>query len=76
MIRFGIKITTNGIDPRWISIGTGNTPDIQHAHLYTTEDLALAKIKSEKKAHHQWEQYTGNTLQYEVVKFNVESIDQ
>lgn len=72
MIRYGIQIKTDGTDLRWISIGTGVTRDIQHAHLYTTKELAQAKIKSEIKAHEAWTRHSGRKLDYEVIEFTVE----
>ncbi len=72
MIRYGIQKETDG-EITWIAIGTGATDDVQYAHLYTTEELALAKIKTEIKAHQSWVKHTGKSLKYKIVEFYIEA---
>lgn len=71
MIRYGIQQTIDGKEPSWIAIGTGMNTDVQFAHLYTTKELAQAKIKTELKAHQNWIKHTGNTITYTIVEFTV-----
>lgn len=70
-IRYGVKVTTNGEDVRWVAIGTGYTTSVEFAHLYTTRELATSKATSEKRALKQWMEHTGNKCTFDIVEFEV-----
>lgn len=70
-IRYGVKITTNGKDVRWVAIGVGSTPSVELAHLYTTRELATSKAASEKRALKQWMGHTGSKCTFDIVEFEV-----
>jgi hypothetical protein len=45
MIRYAIETVGTGHNTRWDSIGRGTTADPQHAHLFTTHELAEKKLQ-------------------------------
>lgn len=71
-IRYGVKVLTDGHDPKWVSIGTGYDTNVKFAHLYTTWELAQKKALSELKAHKDWMKHTGMELEYVIVEFRVQ----
>ena len=70
--RYAVRRVEDGETDVWVSIGTGYTPDIEFAHLYSTIELATSKTKVERKAIKAYTEHTGKVVDYVVDEFAVQ----
>jgi len=56
----------------YVCLGNGYTQNIAQAHLYSSEELAKQKLKSEEESFKGYVKHTGRTVTFEIITCQVD----